>query len=297
MIHLEGMGVLGSMIAWALHQRDIQFTWHDIERPINAWAASTGAIFPTGDVDDQLGMKMWEQWIGGGEAAWAKLAMFRECVERASWWYSTKAPPHSAKGEVLCDLGALRCLSTGAIHFNAQLFVPRTRSYFAGRRISRPPPSTRVVVTHGFNERLHHYVWGWTRLIGLDCDPRMRGLLRPSIYCRKGRFVMAYAYAVPGSSWWYAGSNLIVQREPRALEMEKKYQTWLNAFTQLTDGLVKVRSAGDFLAGWRPAHAPDDTALVTQRADGTVVVRPCWHNGVRLSPLVVRDVLAALEFK
>ncbi len=291
-VHLEGFGVLGSFIAWELERLQVPFTWHDNEEKVCAWRACTGAIFPTGEASDAQGMAGWRAWLAGG-ATWAAQPPLRECLESATWWYSTKAPPHGAKGKPVADLGALRRLSEGSLHFNAQQFVPRSRAYFADRRRAERQPGLRVVA-HGFGERLDHVVWGWSRLVRLEGDARIFGDERPALYCRLGRFVMAYAYPVPATPYWYAGSSLIVQKAPRSLEMPKKYERWRRQFESLTGGLVQVVEESDFLMGWRPAAAKGDEQLAVLAPDGSVVVRPMWHNGVRLAPLIVAEVTRLL---
>jgi len=287
-IHLEGMGVLGSFIAWTLHQRGVQFTWHDIDSSVNAWRASTGAVFPTGEVEDIDGMRMWQHWLA------TPSAQLQASTERASWWYCTKAPAHGAKGKPIADLGALKRHPVDSIHFNAQNFVPATRVRFDSQRVGCAPTGAQLVVSHGFNERLDHYVWGWTRLVQLQCDSRMLVAGRPSIYCREGRFVMAYAYPIAGTSYWYAGSSLIVQKKPHDLDVQKKYDTWLKHFTRLTGGLVKVVGAAQFLTGWRPRGLATDGQWWRRRADGALLLKPHWHNGVRHAPLVVNALFKEL---
>ena len=44
MIHIEGMGVLGSFLAWELHNRQVPFTWYDNLARANAWSACTRAF-------------------------------------------------------------------------------------------------------------------------------------------------------------------------------------------------------------------------------------------------------------
>ena len=64
-VHLEGFGVLGSLIGWELEQRGVPFTWHDTDEEVCAWRACTGAIFPTGEAADMQGQLDWRAWFAG----------------------------------------------------------------------------------------------------------------------------------------------------------------------------------------------------------------------------------------
>lgn len=51
-VHIEGMGVIGSILAWHLHSAGQVFTWSDIDTEVNAWEACTGIIYPSGHPED-----------------------------------------------------------------------------------------------------------------------------------------------------------------------------------------------------------------------------------------------------
>jgi hypothetical protein len=282
-VHLEGMGVIGSILAWELDAQGFDWTWNDIEAPVNAWSACTGAIFPSGDATDEACRRTWFRWIS--ERSW--LSGF---FERADWWFCTKAAPHKARFASTEEHG-LRRSAEQSLHFNAQQFVPMTRSSFEARRLEEAPRGARLVVTHGFGARLDHYVWGWTVLVQMA--HLFQSERRPAVYLRKGRFVMAYAYPVAGTPWWYAGSNLIVQRRAKELEVGPKYERWLRAFAELSGGIFQIVEQGDVLTGWRPAPKYDYAPLLEVDAH-SIRVRPHWHNGVRRSPAIVEAVTKEL---
>lgn len=287
------MGIPGSFLAWHLEQARVDWTWDDIESPINAWGACTGAIYPSGDPFDSDNYACWRVWASG-QAPWPDNT---GCFEETGWWYSTKAPPHGAKFPASADLGALRRSSATSLHFNAQKFVPMTRNVFASRRRVAPEPGAQRVVTHGFGPRNDHVLWGWTALVKLQFDTRLlkyEPCARLSVYCRQGRFVMAYAYAIPSTDWWYAGSSLIVQKTPRQLEVPKKFARWRGQFEALAGGLIKVVQVGEVRTGWRPAGKDDSAPLVLRMDDGALHVRPFWNSGVRHAPLMVGAVLKEL---
>jgi hypothetical protein len=293
-IHLEGMGILGSLLAWRLARAKVRFTWHDTDEPICAWMASTGCIYPSGDPFDRANYKVWARWAVS--PPWD----VDGCVEITGWWYCSKAPPHGAKDFADARVGSLTRGTSPSFHFNAQRFVVLTREKFAAGRRGDAPAAGRRVVTHGFGPRLHHWVWGWSRRVRLRISAAVMSHEfhpRPSIYLRRGRFVMAYAYAVPGTEWWYAGSSLIVQKgHPRHLEMPAKYERWKKNVLELSGGLVDVEAEGEFVEGWRPAAAPEDSALV-RKVDGNLMLKPLWNSGIRHAPAVMDAAMEALQFQ
>lgn len=293
MIHLEGMGILGSILAWTLDRHGKKFTWHDNELKVCAWRASTGAIYPSGDAFDRWNYEAWKRWYS--DPPWHEKIF----VEQTGWWYCTKAAPHGAKDKPVARAGDLQRSSACSMHFNAQHFVRFTRDVFAEQRRSAAPAGSTKVVAHGFNRRLDHYVWGWNRKVRLSFSETLTGqeyLPRASLYFREGRFVMAYAYAVPGDDTWYAGSSLIVQKKPNPLDMASKYERWKSNFHRLGDGRVTVASESEFTEGWRPAASDKDTSLASW-IDGSLVLRPLWNSGIRHSPAVMRAALEALGVK
>jgi len=294
-VHLEGMGVPGCFLAWHLERAGVEWTWDDIDSPFNAWSACTGAIYPSGVPFDVANYSRWRAWVGGS-APWPA-SLTRECVEEAGWWYCTKAAPHGGKYKTVATVGALKRGSATSLHYNAQKFVPATREAFAERRRTSAEPGAQRVVTHGFGRRNHHVLWGWTVLVKLDIDQTLLAhetCARPSLYMRKGRFVMAYAYAVPGTPWWYSGSSLIVQKVPKQLEVPEKLARWRMNFEALAGGLARVSEVGSVITGWRPAGADDSAPLVLRLDDGALHVRPFWNSGVRHSPVLVEAVMDSL---
>jgi hypothetical protein len=290
------MGIVGSMIAWRLWERGVSFTWDDKELPVNAWRASTGIIYPSGDSFDAENYHVWLDWANH-RAPWCGKQQFEECVEVCAYWFFSKHPPHGGKYAIKRDIGNLRLASVPSIHFNAQKFVPRTRAYFAEQRVSEPPAGSQVVIAHGFDQRrLSHVLWGWTALVRLEFTREIHDASeerRPCLYLRQGRFKLAYAYPVPNTPYWYAGSHLIVQSKPKELEVQPKFETWKRYFAETTQGKVRLVEAVDFLTGWRPAAADGDTALV-KMLNGQLVTKPLWSSGIRHSPLLVNDVLKHL---
>jgi len=287
MIHLEGMGLLGSLIANALYYANVKFTWHDTDNRYNAWQACTGAIYPAG----KPGSLDFECY-----AAWRQvidLPLFEPYVEVADYTFNHLHAPHEGQYRTT-DIGHLRVSELESLHLNAQTFVPATRERFAAWRA--PPKDNKIrVVSHGFNNRLTHVYSGWTRKVKLRYH--RNSAKRMSLYLRRGRFVMCYAYPVPSESWWYAGSALIKQTAPRELEMQRKYETWCHHLQELTAGTVEVEREGPFMQGWRPAQEGlemEMSAHWVRPVDGRLHIPPLWHSGLRHAPKVVNDLLDTL---
>lgn len=279
MIHLEGMGILGCYIALRLEQDGLDFTWHDTSARICAWRASTGAIFPSGDPGDEWALGVWRHHnTQDGFASW---------MEEAQYIYCQKHPPHGGRYLSL-DIGhGLHLAGPTSLHLAAPEWVEATRRRFA-EECRNPEPGQEYVVTHGFGERLARFMWGWT--VPITLRTVAVGLWReqrPCFYMRRGRFTMAYAYPIPGTDQWYAGSSLISQQVPRPLTIDDKWRRWRGDFMDLAGGYVTgVARAGRPRVGWRPVPAAGDTEWVRRNARGQLLVRPLWHSGIRQAPIV-----------
>lgn len=298
MLHIEGMGVLGSLCAWQCYAQQRPFTWHDTERPITAWPACTGAIYPSGDATDLRNYAIWHDWITEGRAPWHPALAPLTVTEQAAYWFSSKHPPHGGHYRIAVDLGPIRMASAPAYFLNAQTFVPATRAFFADYRLAGPPSTRPYAVMHGFAPGVcRGYMWGWTVRVHLHMDQRITSAsapCRPALYCREGRFHFAYAYCVPGEPYWYAGSDLIWQQRPKGLPVSPKYAAWAGRLVRLTGGLCQLQSCGATAVGWRPV--PQQTQQVAWRGtDERVYVRPLWHSGVRHGPEAVSAALALCE--
>lgn len=293
-VHIEGFGITGCLLARTLEYLGVNFTWCDADAPFTAWKASTGAIYPAGDPasDCALGHEGWRYWALSDrfkDPAWLEFGEYR---------FNHKQPPHGGKYALKerDEFGIAHAMPM-SFHFNAQLMVPETRERYAGLRLEGArPKGSQVVVAHGFGERFTHAYWGYTRLVQLEYN-RSTGCgsdLRPAFYFREGRFVMAYAYPVAGTPWWYAGSKIIKQKagKLKSLSMEPKYALWRRDFERLGNGAVQVTREGEFIEGWRPARS--DSAWVTRDAQSRILVPPLWNSGIRHFPVVLKGVLNEL---
>jgi len=292
-VHLEGMGINGSLLALKLAERGVGFTWHDTIDPKVAWPASTGAIYPGGSEKFGPDAACHEEWL-----RWYEQGFANEFLELGSFTFCTKSPPHGGRYSTT-PVGALNVAALPSLHLNAQKLVVETRAQFSKQRREVGDAiwddgNLIYIVTHGWGERLGHVYWGWTRLVELQFNPKQFEH-RPAFYFREGRFIMAYAYPVPGTPYWYAGSNIIKQRADarKSLSMEDKYERWKTNFERLGDGQVKVGREGDFIEGWRPAAAKEDEAWV-RRKGNVLTFRPLWNSGIRHFPKQWAAVAAQL---
>jgi hypothetical protein len=278
------MGVIGCYLAWRFWEDGVPFTWNDTEEPVTAWRACTGAIFPTGHAEDQEAMAVWHKHFTESG--------FAGHMERAEYVFCTKAPPHGGRYEHRALVGDAKLACLSSLHLNAQTWVPFTRGMFAPAQRDPEPGAVRVI-THGFGPRLDRFMWGWTMPVRLRVNHMH--VERPCIYFRRGRFVMAYAYPIPNTDLWYAGSSLISQRVPKRLDIPPKFRRWRDQFLELGDGyILGVAPAGLARQGWRPVPAKDDTAWITRLDDGTLAARPLWHSGVRHAPHIYTALQEAL---
>lgn len=303
LVHIQGMGITGCLLALALDELDVEFTWLDNDAPHTAWKASTGAIYPAGKKGsvDWITYKMWEAML---QRPWLKPVV--KHFEMCPYWFNHKSPPHNGAYPITSQYRGLQKASAPSYHLNAQKFVPAVRRRFADREIKQFDRTAQrgamVVRAHGFTERQTHAYWGWTRLVKLKYNkPFTLGTQgdRPCFYFRDGRFIMAYAYPVPGTEWWYSGSSLIKQRADNMhdLGVVGKYERWQKQFERLSNGNVKVIEGGPYLTGWRPAYTGwenEREAAWVERGRRMITVPPLWNSGIRHFPKVLTEVIEQL---
>lgn len=301
-IHIEGMGVIGAMLAWHLFERGIDFVWLDNEQTICAWRASTGCIYPSGDSFDMENYQIWEEWEKGNAPFSEKLP---GVICRAPYWYSSKAHPHSDyrslsrryKGKLgqIREFSGLHLSNMPTLHLNVQSFVGETRCIFQDRRVDRYDGG-RKIVAHGFSYRLKQYVWGWSAIARMRYNEAFKeNRVTPCFYLRQRnlRYVFAYAYPIPNTPYHYIGSMLRPQKAPMVYEVLPKIEEYKKRIAMICGDTLAVEQVLNVMQGWRPEPISDEEPLVIKR-DDVLYVRPMWHSGVRHSPLLIKAVLTEL---
>lgn len=299
-LHLEGMGLPGSVLAWHIWQLDVPFTWSDIDAEFSAWPASTGMIYPSGDPEEQRAYDLWLEWsrpgispMFGNNQPW--LAVIPDAIERAAFWFLSKDPPHGGRYKIAGRAGPLSLAAVPTVHVNVQHLVTHSRAFFGEARRESAPAGARLIVAHGFSPiRLHHVNWGWSALVQLRLAPELLvNGLRPALYLRTNRFTLRYALPRPGTDLYYAGSSSIQQRSAKHRDPAADYTAWEVALPSLTGGLAHVEQFCWLRQGWRPAAAVDDHH-VRLLSDGTLIFPPLRGSGVRYAPNVALQALSLL---
>lgn len=288
-VHIEGMGVIGSILAHRLAQLGYDFTWHDTEDPVNAWFASTSLVYPSGSLDDQRGLDAWN--------AWRMFAPWDALTEHVPYYFTTKAQPHGGRYQTAkagpTDL-PWKLGGVGAIAVNVQALVWLSRVAWKNCRLDAAPEGVRVIIAHGTgdNPRRREYLWGWSRPVWLNLPQGGQFPIgeRAALYHRTGR-MFSYAYPVAGTDYHWAGSSLVVCQEPRSYDAPKHFDTWVR---RMADVGVTVEDADDFREGWRPRGDDTNDTEWVREIDGRLVIRPLWHSGVRWAPQLTDAVLEAL---
>lgn len=302
-IHVEGMGVSGALLAVQLERHGVDFTWHDTEQKVSAWRASTGAVYPANSEKFGPDWACWQVW-----QRWYHEGLYDPHTERANFWFGHKGrPPHEGRYPVHepASEHGLRQAVPSSFHVNAQSLVPWARERYSHRRLpTAPGDESHLIISHGWGRRLGHVYWGWAALIELAYDRSVYGAgdRRPALYLRPSRVEMAYAYPVPGTPYWYAGSSIIKQRLEgiKELEVEGKYQRWLRLLERYSGGAMEIVGRSEVLQGWRPAAAVEDTAwlrvapMPRGRVGTVMTLRPLWNSGIRHFPKQWAAVAAQL---
>lgn len=297
-IHVEGMGWLGSVVAWHLHRAGYDFTWHDIDARFVAWAASTGIVYPTGnDTRAESDWATWLRWVD--EPPWEDKTGAQAC----SFWFNHRNPPHGGTYRLFADLGWARMASLPAVQVDVPRLVSHARSHFSAQRTDGPPAGAHTLIrAHGFTpERLVGYLWGWSAPVELTYPAELEEASRlgpPTFYARRNRYTMAYAYkAAHEPGVWLAGSATAHQLNPRTLATAHHVDRWRRTIEELLPRL-RVEAIGDVRQGWRPKAATAERldVEVTAGAAGAVITAPPLRgSGVRLAPTVAAQIMEALR--
>lgn len=285
MIHIEGMGLLGVQLAAELEELGYAYTWNDTDRAHTAWHCCTGMVYPSGSDRDMTGLRWWQRAIDDGHplAEWAA---------RSEYVFAHKKPPHGGRydfGPFIGSRPLQRALGEGAVAVNVPQMVTDWRERIASKRRDRRPDGNRLLVrAHSTEERREGYLWGWAARVRFDDG---EGPQR-TYYAKKHRFNLTYAYPIPGTGQWWAGSVLKHQKTPLEVSSKRlmEYVTeWKgNAAELLGIGPVTVDSIEQ---GWRPRRAADAPNEAREESPGVWSLAPEPTSGLRHGPLIVQDLM------
>lgn len=285
-VHIEGMGLMGSLLAASFERDHIPFTWSDIDAPVTAWKASTGCVFPTGEPEE---IADYHSWINQLHAPNPFGEWMRTHMERGLWCYISVAAPHSgAKVGVseVTRLGSLAVSNMSSIHLNVPAFVQATRTRQSRHRVDERPARAKVIVSHGFR-RAVKFGWGWSAQAELKLAPELQEACegaRPCLYLREG-YVMHYAYPMPMTDRYIIGTQNVQQKEPAERDTEIPYLRFLEHMENKVGEQVEMRRLHEstMTQGWRPYATKGEGPTITTRNAGWLI-RPQSGNGLRNFP-------------
>jgi hypothetical protein len=301
-IHIEGMGVLGCLLAHRLAEARVPFTWDDTEAPFTAWKACTGMVYPSGSSIDETCRMRWLAWL-------TRDTNMNRWAQSVPWVFAHKAPPHGGRYETqFIGSTHLQCpasLRERAIAVNVPRMVRETRLLFADQRDVRRKGAT-LVVCHSTPKRTDGYLWGWATTVTLKLHPDLGyEPLRtppPALYAKAHRFNITYAYPLPGTAeapggqLWWAGSRLQLQRTPKVADrdlVDHYFLEWAKNMRSLL--LATPVTRGMTVQGWRPRPPKRDRAWARRDAETDTWQMPSMAtDGLRRGLLVVDDVLVKM---
>jgi hypothetical protein len=287
LLHIEGMGVLGSLLARHLTILGRPFTWSDTDDPHAAWPASTGLVYPDGDPAALADLATWGEWADAG-------LLGNDELSEARYVYAQKTPPHGGRyatspvGDTGLTLAHADCWQV-----DPQRLVSNVRIEHADARRDRSPdPAERPVVRA--HATIWRHTWGWSAPVTLDTS-RVGDFGAPVAFIGRRVTVNVYAYPVVSApGWWRAGSALYDQTRPRPLDADAHLARWAADWARIFPA-VPLGAAGRPVQGWRPRPHPQAPGRVTRDPDGALRVPALWHSGVRRAPCVITALLSALD--
>lgn len=272
MIHLQGLGVVGSTIAWYLVKRGLQFTWDDNDSPFTAWRASAGSIWPSSPT-----YQTWGHWIH--EEPWVRF------VEKVTYW-------SPGDGNKIIP----RAHPDPAYIVNVEAFVLATREHFAALRRD-PVIGSQLIVAHGFdNRRLKYAEWGWSQKAHVTWPAEMLEIsrpYRPALILRLRQWRIGFIYPVPGEHYRIGGDFIKQVNLHADPDVAGRVARWHEKVRDKLDPRVTLAPYGEPVEGWRPhgtfAYAP----YIGKMVDGSWLARSLAAEGVMRAPLIL-DALARL---
>lgn len=290
-VHIEGMGWLGSVLARRLERAGIDFTWHDNDDPFPAWPASTGLVYPTDPTDERsvMGMKGWQRWIH--EDPW--LADF---TERVSVGFVTANPPSGGKYEAV-DLGGIKIGQAPCYATDPRAIVTAARERYASARREADPgdPNSILIQAHAHGPRLQSMMWGWSARVKLH---EQIDFSRRVAYYGHRMSQSCYAYPIPRTEFFFAGSASFEQRTPKRLDTDNHFALWRKFFLKQFP-VSEVELVEPPVQGWRPRWKEGDSLkpkrIILPSDRRCITLPPLRHSGVRWCPPIIDLTVRGIE--
>lgn len=302
-IHIKGFGLIGSLLAWELSFRKIDFTWEDNEDPKCAWKASTGCIYPSGEPLDVLNYDLWLQEFSHALVNNPDLdrgfnrkpiELFAEAVP---YGFTQKSIPHgnnSKELKVIETIGNIKILNKQSMHVNVQKFVKFNQNFFFGSKVQSAPEGALVIHAHGFHKyKPTDYRWGWS----VECEVAGEVFEKYPRFClnaKEGRFINAYLYPKPQTPFYYLGTHFIYQKHKKDLQIGDKVNKIIQHIEKVTNGAVTIKPTKDPVIGWRPAYVEDFPNAFIQEGQ-RIYVTPKSANGLRHAPSYIKEIADAIQ--
>jgi len=291
-IYIQGFGIIGCLLAVRLEDLGVPFTWFDSDEKVQAFKASTGCCYPSGEAVDKANYERFpaevlsHPWIS-------------KFTEVANYAFTQKSIPHDAPRsglQVVSDFNGCKLLNKPSYHINAQEFVAQTRARFADRNSPVAPQGAFVIHAHGFHAvRPTTYRWGWHAKAKVTIlEPGLILDKRTCFNLKEGRFNSSYLYPVPGSDEYYLGTHFIFQRKAKDLNMEGKAEYILNHIQKVAGSVLEVEVVpGSVVTGWRPAFEEEGPAYILE--GGELFLRPQMANGWRHHLTLMDQVIPEIQ--
>lgn len=287
-VHLTGMGWMGTILARHLHEAGIAFTWSDIDSEHVAWRASNGLVGPDGDERSIRNARIWSDWHNRG--------LLGNHSEQATYVYAHKTPPHGGRYKPVLLSNGLHRAPEPVIVVNVPDAVMAARAEFAASRRPGPPEDALNIITHGFSDRFHRAVWGWTADATLNLPPELAALGTLDLYGRANRFEVVHATARAGRPGWYRIGTTLSAKTPTNPD-ETAMRALLKRAAMLPELFpgVTIDTVSSPVNGWRPLPQDMSADPVIRKTGNTWTLPPLGHSGVRWCPEVIETVMEDLR--
>ena len=279
-VHLEGMGVIGSVTAYRLREAGVPFTWSDGRVECNAYRASAGGVYPinTNVSHAAVHHNSCMAWITAANVR----AFGPSTTELCDYLYNTVSAPFGQSWKPVAKRGSLNLAPIPVVSVNTRQLVDVARARFAAQE-GPPEPDAKRFITHGFGPRLAAHGWGCTAVVEIANEERIRDGAtdtRPLLSLFAARSMRLYVVPLPGTLFYVIGSTIrVAQQKPetldaKAADLSQRYRGMMRRLAGL-DAIVH-----DVRQGWRPL-ANDADAAPLRKVDGqTWAVRPAAGSGV-----------------